>query len=92
MNTSYLTIFGAASFGLVIGWSTSLAILKAPKFGLTQLAALIAAIGGGAVTALFKAPDLFGAYSIGLALAFFSHRILSHKSVAKLIDEEIKKA
>ncbi len=67
-----LTIVGAGCFGLVIGWITYRTLRR--KEGAAQLsdiATVIAAIGGAAVTKLFDDPDLFGAYSIGLAVGFF---------------------
>jgi hypothetical protein len=38
---------------------------------------VIAAVGGGAVTALFKSEELFGCYSIGLAAGFFGYLIVT---------------
>ena len=37
---------------------------------------MIAAVGGGAVTALFDNADLFGYYAVGLAIGFFVYFII----------------
>ena len=86
-----LALIGAAAFGSVIGWSASLAIQGHSKFGLGQLSALIGAVGGGAVLALFQSQDLFSAYSIGLAATFFLQRFLGYKPVSVLLQKEIEK-
>lgn len=67
-----LAIVGAGMFGLVIGWVTYRTLRR--REGATQLsdiATVIAAVGGAAVTKLFDDPKLFGTYSIGLAIGFF---------------------
>jgi len=81
---------GAAGFGSVIGWCASLAIKQETKFGVGQLSALIGAVAGAAVTANFK-NDLFGAYSIALAVAFFLHRFLGFGPVRRLVERELEK-
>ncbi len=43
---------------------------------LSDLATSIGVIGGGAVTAIFKATELFAAYSIGLAFGFFLYLLI----------------
>ena len=70
--------WGALCFGLVVGWVTHRTLHRkddATKLG--DIAAVIGAVGGAAVTALFKIGDLFGAYCIGLAIGFFVYLILS---------------
>lgn len=42
---------------------------------LSDIAAVTAAVGGAAVTALFDTDDLFGWYSIGLFCGFFMYLI-----------------
>jgi O-antigen/teichoic acid export membrane protein len=70
-----LTKIGAACFGLVIGWVTYRTLRR--KEGAAQLSdisSVLAAVGGGAVTALpFDDPDVFGAYACGLAAGFFGY-------------------
>ena len=61
---------GAICFGLVVGYITYRTLVRARSGGVSDLAAVVAAIGGGTVTAVFnpKTSDTFGWYSIGLAL------------------------
>jgi uncharacterized membrane protein YeaQ/YmgE (transglycosylase-associated protein family) len=73
-----LGMIGAACFGLVIGWITYRTLRRRTDAAhLTDIAAVIGAVGGGAVTALFKSADLFGCYSIGLAAGFFGYLIVT---------------
>jgi hypothetical protein len=69
---------GAGCFGLVVGWVTYRTLRR--KEGTTQLsdlAAVIAAVGGAAVTKVFDNPNLFGWYCIGLAVGFFLYFIIA---------------
>jgi ABC-type protease/lipase transport system fused ATPase/permease subunit len=69
---------GAGCFGLVVGWVTYRTLRR--KEGTTQLsdlASVIAAVGGAAVTKLFDNPNLFGWYCIGLAVGFFLYFIIA---------------
>ena len=71
-----ITSWGALGFGLVIGWMTYRTLRrKNDATALSDIAAVIAAVGGAAVTALFKVGPLFGAYCIGLAIGFFAYLI-----------------
>lgn len=73
-----VTSIGALAFGLVIGWVTYRTLRrKEGTAALSDISSVIAAIGGGAVTALFKSGVLFGWYSIGLAIGFFLYLIIS---------------
>lgn len=73
-----LAIVGALCFGLVVGWITYRTVRrKAGATALSDIATVIGAIGGAAVTALFASGDLFGAYSIGLAIGFFGYFIVA---------------
>jgi hypothetical protein len=70
---------GAVIFGIVIGWVTYRTLRRdtvGPR--LSDLATVVAAVGGAAVTALFPTPDLFGYYAIGLGAGFFGYLILGH--------------
>lgn len=68
---------GAFCFGAVVGWVTYRTLRrKEGSSALSDIAAVVGAIGGAAVTALFSAPELFGAYSIGLAIGFFLYFII----------------
>jgi NhaP-type Na+/H+ or K+/H+ antiporter len=69
---------GSISFGVVIGWITYRTLRrKADRAAMSDIASVIGAVGGAGVTALFKAPELFGGYSIGLAIGFFLYLIVS---------------
>ncbi len=73
-----LTQVGALCFGLVIGWITYRTLRRRSEtVALSDIAAVIGAVGGAAVTGLFDARDLFGAYSIGLAAGFFLYLIVA---------------
>jgi hypothetical protein len=70
---------GAVCFGFVIGWIVYRTLRRSgEKSKVSDLATVIGAVGGGAVTALFDTPELFGWYSIGLAVGFFLYMILGH--------------
>ncbi|BAL89192.1 hypothetical protein AMIS_39720 [Actinoplanes missouriensis 431] len=74
---------GAACFGLVAGYIAHRTLLRNSRGAqISDLAAVLAAIGGGAVTALFPVDgvtDAFGWYAIGLligmALYFVNFRL-----------------
>ena len=72
-SASALQLWGAGGFGFLIGWSLYYVNRHRGDAvrGYRDLATLIAAIGGGAVLALFPAgTDLFGAYGLGLVAGF----------------------
>ena len=69
-----LGLIGAGGFGLVIGWITYRTLRrKGGAAALSDIATVIGAVGGAAVTALFRSDDLFGAYAVGLAVGFFAY-------------------
>ncbi len=69
--------WGALCFGLVIGWVTHRTLRRKTEAAtLADIAAVIAAVGGAAITALFKEAELFGAYCIGLAAGFFAYYVV----------------
>jgi hypothetical protein len=71
-----LNEWGAASFGFVIGWVTYRTVRRSPTTGLSDIATVIGAVGGAAVTTLFPSADRpFGAYGIGLAIGFILYLI-----------------
>jgi hypothetical protein len=73
-----ITSIGAFAFGLVIGWITYRTLRrKEGAAALSDIATVIAAVGGAAVTTLFKRPELFGWYSTGLVIGFFLYLIVS---------------
>ncbi|MEI8407704.1 MULTISPECIES: hypothetical protein [unclassified Kribbella] len=62
---------GALCFGLVVGWITYRTLIRrSDRAALSDISTVIAAVGGAAVTGLFKDKTLFGWYSIGLAAGF----------------------
>ncbi|GLV85385.1 hypothetical protein Slala03_50740 [Streptomyces lavendulae subsp. lavendulae] len=78
---SVLSLVGAGIFGLVVGWITYRTLRRAQDGAhIADLAAVVAAIGGGAVVnAQLSEPDLFAAYGIGLGVGFFSYLVVSLK-------------
>jgi hypothetical protein len=68
MGSHWVVSIGAVSFGLVIGYITYRTLARSPASGISDLAAVVAVIGGGTVTALFDPAksDSFGWYAIGL--------------------------
>lgn len=73
---SFATI-GAICFGMVVGWVTYRTLRrKEGVSALSDISSVISAVGGAAVTALFKNETLFGAYAVGLAVGFFAYFII----------------
>jgi hypothetical protein len=70
---AWVILLGATAFGTVVGRMVRQVLVTTPsRFDTTALTAIVGVIGGGAVTALISNnPLLFGAYSLGLAAAFF---------------------
>lgn len=69
-----LANWGALAFGLVIGWVTYRTLRRSTTTGLSDIATVIGAVGGGAITRLFPAAEAkFSAYAIGLAIGFFGY-------------------
>jgi hypothetical protein len=77
-KASGLQLWGAFMFGAFLGWFTY--FVNRHRRGavkLTDLGTVIAAVGAGAVLALFPAgTDMFGAYGIGLAAGFFAQFVV----------------
>jgi len=66
--------WGAFGFGAIIGWFVYfINRYRKGDVGISDLAAVIGAIGGSTVTGLFGGANLFGAYGIGLAVGFFGY-------------------
>ncbi|WP_425619060.1 hypothetical protein NA78x_002791 [Anatilimnocola sp. NA78] len=67
-------MFGAVCFGAVIGWITYRTLRRSSEqTKLGDISAVIGAVGGGAVIAIFNDQDQFSGYSIGLAAGFFAY-------------------
>lgn len=70
---------GAVCFGVVVGWVTYRTLRRSGEgAAVSDIASVIGAVGGGAVTTVFDSEQLFGWYSIGLAAGFFAYLILGH--------------
>ena len=67
---------GSLCFGLMIGWITHRTLRRKTGSGLSDIAGVIGAVSGGAVTALFK-DSSFSLYCIGLAVGFFLYFIIA---------------
>lgn len=80
-----LQLIGAGAFGAIIGWYLYyINRYRSSQVDLGDLVTVIAAIGGGAIMALFPSrTDLFGAYGIGLALGFFGYFLILAAMVAR---------
>jgi len=79
---------GAFCFGLVIGWVCYRTLRrKEGTAALSDIATVIGAIGGGAVTSLFGEGNLFSSYSIGLAVGFFLYLAVSMVLMGKQVTE-----
>jgi NhaP-type Na+/H+ or K+/H+ antiporter len=61
---------GAVCFGIVIGYIAYRTLVRVDSNSISDLAAVIAAVGGGVVAERFdeKGTDAFGWYSIGLLI------------------------
>jgi zinc transporter ZupT len=65
---------GAVLFGIVVGWTAYRTLVRTTSSAqISDLATVIGAVGGAAVTGLFNNEHLFGLYSIGLAGGFFAY-------------------
>lgn len=72
-------VVGALCFGFVVGWVTYRTLRRTGEtVALSNIATVIGAVGGGAVTALFDTPETFAWYAIGLFLGFFGYLVLGH--------------
>src|SRR5688572_12867556 len=69
-------IVGALCFGIIVGWVTYRTLRRSQTTGLSDIATVIAAVGGGAVTAIWKG-ELFSWYCIGLFVGFFGYLIIA---------------
>ena len=70
---------GALCFGAVAGYITYRTLVRSNSGGVSDLAAVLAAIGGGTVTTVFDPQaggHLFAWYSIGLFSGFIGYGIL----------------
>ena len=76
MKTTTLELVGAACFGVVVGWVTYRTLRRRGGGAeLGDIASVIGAVGGAAVTTLFSSGKVFGLYCIGLAIGFFGYLV-----------------
>lgn len=69
---------GALCFGVVVGWTTSRTLRRSTPGGLSDIATVIGAVGGAAITGLFQpAAAPFGYYCVGLFAGFFVYLIIA---------------
>jgi hypothetical protein len=75
MSTSNI---GALCFGIVIGWICYRTLRRTQASGLSDIATVIGAIGGAAITGLFRHDTgEFSYYCIGLLIGFFAYLIIA---------------
>jgi len=75
-----LVLFGAACFGVVVGYITYRTLARTTdKAAITDLATVIGAIGGGTIMTLWGPSDgkMFAMYSIGLLVGMVVYLIAS---------------
>ena len=68
-SSSLVISFGAVCFGIVVGYITYRTLVRKSDAAISDLAAVIAAVGGGVVAERFdssRGSDTFGWYSMGL--------------------------
>jgi hypothetical protein len=72
VTTLIFSALGALAFGSVMGWVTYRTLRNSTVNGISDIAAVIGAVAGAAITTLFPQGTLvFGTYCIGLAAGFF---------------------
>lgn len=77
----WLTIIGALCFGIVVGWITYRTLRRTTTTGLSDIATVIGAVSGAAITGIWKpGTGSFGAYCIGLILGFFAYLLIAVKN------------
>lgn len=78
MADNQIDFWGAFCFGIVIGWVTYRTLRRNQTSGLTDIATVIGALGGAAITGIWKpGTGAFGGYCIGLLIGFFAYLVFS---------------
>ena len=73
----HVSEIGAILFGFIVGWITYRTLVRrSDGANISDIATVIAAVGGAAVTGLFNSTYLFGLDAIGLAAGFFAYLVL----------------
>ena len=67
---------GPLVFGLVIGWVTYRTLRRQSGTGLSDIATVIGAVGGAAITGIFADQTSFAWYCVGLGAGFFLYLIV----------------
>jgi hypothetical protein len=77
MRMPHTSDIGAVLFGVVVGWVTYRTLVRtATSANVSDIATVVGAVGGAAVTGIFASKYLFGLYAIGLAVGFFGYLII----------------
>ena len=78
MPENQMEFWGAFCFGIVIGWVTYRTLRRNQTNGLTDIATVIGALGGAAITGIWRpGSGAFEGYCIGLLIGFFAYLIVS---------------
>ncbi|MFD3431300.1 hypothetical protein [Nocardia fluminea] len=94
-DSSTVISIGAACFGIVVGYVVYRSLARSgPTSSVSDIAAVIGAIGGGVVTTVFDPTesDAFGYYSIGLLAGMVLYPIVATifgKKVERLTGGEV---
>lgn len=87
-NPGGIAMTGAVCFGIVVGYITYRTLARTTeKASITDLAAVIGAVGGGAITTIYGSANgsVFGLYSIGLLVGMALYLLLSLKFRGKAV-------
>jgi uncharacterized membrane protein YeaQ/YmgE (transglycosylase-associated protein family) len=83
-----MLIISSICFGLVIGWVTYRTLRRNQTNGLSDVATILGAVGGAAITTLFPSgTEMFSYYCIGLAIGFFTYLIVAGIIVVRSEDK-----
>jgi hypothetical protein len=91
MSSSVVGNAGAVCFGIVVGYIVYRTLVRRKGASITDIAAVVSAVGGGTVTAWFsnQNADTFGWYAIGLlggmAVYFVAARLAMGKEQWALV-------
>ncbi len=70
--------WGALVFGVVVGWIVYRTLrCQTEAVAVSNIATVIGAVGGAAVTTLFGEVQIFGWYCIGLGIGFFAYLLIA---------------
>jgi hypothetical protein len=87
--SSVVMSIGAACFGVVVGYVVYRSLARSgPTSSVSDIAAVIGAIGGGVVTTVFDptGSDAFGYYSIGLLVGMVLYPLITAKFGKKVAE------